>query len=173
MTDTAYKITTDGSGPFTGGGMTDGVLCVKGPAGPYACKSMQGGLAVIEGNAATGLGESMRRGIIAVYGAARGDVLPDMLGGTVLLIGGLAPGARLCEGMNRGTVILPDEAQVPPYFKRAADVDLVFLRYLFRKLLAEGVRIPEEWLDRPFTRWRGDRAALGKGEILTPAAYEK
>ena len=31
------------------------------------------------------------------------------------------------------------------------------------------VEVPEGWMGRPFTRWRGDMAALGKGEILTPA----
>ena len=157
------------AGPYAGRQMAGGFLRVRGYAGEGACTSMQGGLAIFESGVASGLGERMRRGVIAVYGEAEGDVLPDMLGGTVLLIGGLAPGAHLLEGMNRGTVILPDEADVPPYFERTSDVDLVFLRYLFRQLEAQGVAVPKAWFDVPFTRWRGDMAALGKGEIFTPA----
>ena len=166
--DTGYK--SDGNaGPYAGRGMEDGFLRVAGDAGMYACEAMQGGLAVFEGNVLSGLGDHMRRGVVVVYGEASGDVLPDMLGGTVLLIGGLAPDARLCEGMNRGTVILPDVRDVPPSFERTSDVDLVFMRYLLRQLIDKGVRVPEEWLDGPFTRWRGDMAALGKGEIFVPA----
>ena len=157
------------AGPYAGRQMTGGFLRVRGYAGEGACASMQGGIAIFESGVASGLGERMRRGVIAVYGKAEGDVLPDMLGGTVLLIGGLAPGAHLLEGMNRGTVILPDEADVPPYFERTSDVDLVFLRYLFRQLEAQGVAVPKAWFNVPFTRWRGDMAALGKGEIFTPA----
>ena len=157
------------TGPYAGREMKGGILHIKGSAGAFACASMQGGIAVIDGSAGTCLGHSMRRGVIVVYGEAEGDVLPEMRGGTVILAGGIAPDARLLEGMNRGTVILPDERFVPPYFERAADTDLVFLRFLFRQLREQGIQIPEEWLDIPFTRWRGDMVSLGKGEILTPA----
>ena len=157
------------AGPYAGREMRDGLLHIKGSAGAFACASMQGGIAVIDGDAGTCLGHSMRRGVIVVYGKAGGDVLPEMRGGTVILAGGIAPDARLLEGMNRGTVILPDESFVPHYFEKAADTDLVFLRFLFRQLLEKGIRIPGEWLDIPFTRWRGDMVSLGKGEILTPA----
>ena len=156
-------------GANAGKGMKDGTLTVEGDAGVNACASMQGGLAVFHGNVDSGFGADMRRGIAVVYGEARGDLCADMLGGTVLFLGGIAEGSRLCTGMNRGTVILPSKDLVPEGFQRAADVDIMFLRVLFRELIERGVNIPESWIGMPFTRWRGDMAALGKGEILTPA----
>ena len=149
--------------------MADGILRVEGSAGEYACANMQGGLAVFNGDVANGFGADMRRGIAVVYGKAHGNVMMDMLGGTALLLGGLAEDATLCLGMNRGTVILPSADLVPEGFQKAADVDTMFLRVLFRELADRGVNVPESWIGRPFTRWRGDMAALGKGEILTPA----
>lgn len=149
--------------------MADGILRVEGSAGEYACANMQGGLAVFTGDVANGFGADMRRGIAVVYGQAHGNVLMDMLGGTAILLGGLAEDASLCLGMNRGTVILPSADLVPEGFQKAADVDIMFLRVLFRELADRGVNVPESWIGRPFTRWRGDMAALGKGEILTPA----
>ena len=156
-------------GANAGKDMADGILRVEGSAGEYACANMQGGLAVFNGDVADGFGADMRRGIAVVYGKAHGNVLMDMLGGTALLLGGLADDAVLCLGMNRGTVILPSADLVPEGFQKAADVDTMFLRVLFRELADRGVKVPESWIGRPFTRWRGDMAALGKGEILTPA----
>ena len=130
---------------------------------------MQGGLAIFRGDVESGFGADMRRGVAVVYGKAKGDLCTDMLGGTVLFLGGVEDKARLCAGMNRGTVILPSKDMVPDGFQPAADVDIMFLRVLFRELQARGAEIPEGWMGRPFTRWRGDMGALGKGEILTPA----
>lgn len=164
------KITFNGSvGANAGKGMKDGMLVIEGDAGINACASMQGGLAVFRGAVDSGFGADMRRGIAVVYGEAKGDLCTDMLGGTAIFLGGLAEGSRLCTGMNRGTVILPSKELVPAGFQRAADVDIMFLRVLFRELAERGADIPESWMGRPFTRWRGDMAALGKGEILTPA----
>lgn len=164
------KLTFRGSvGANAGKGMKDGILIVEGDAGMSACASMQGGLAVFCGGVGNGFGKDMRRGIAVVYGKAEGDLCTDMLGGTAIFLGGVAEGARLCTNMNRGTVILPSKDAVPAGFQKAADVDIMFLRVLFNELKARGVEVPESWMGRPFTRWRGDMAALGKGEILTPA----
>ncbi len=164
------KMTFNGNvGANAGKGMKDGTLTVKGDSGVNGCASMQGGLAVFHGSVGSGFGADMRRGIAVVYGKAQGDLCADMLGGTVLFLGGLAEGAKLCTGMNRGTVILPSKELVPAGFQKAADVDTMFLRVLFSELAKRGVEIPQSWMGRPFTRWRGDMAALGKGEILTPA----
>ncbi len=163
------RITVEGDvGAEAGKGMAGGVLTIRGNAGKSALCGMQDGLAVFCGDVQSGFGADMRRGIAVVYGKAYGDVLADMMGGTVLLIGGLGEGARLCEGMNRGTVVVPSSDFVPAGFCRAADVDLTFLRFLFTELKKQGIDVPEDWYGRPFARWRGDEAALGKGEILVP-----
>lgn len=164
------KITFSGSvGANAGKGMNEGTLVIEGDAGMNGCASMQGGLAVFHGNVDSGFGKDMRRGIAVVYGRAEGDLCTDMLGGTVIFLGGVAEDAMLCTNMNRGTVILPSKDMVPAGFQKAADVDIMFLRVLFNELRERGVEVPEGWMGHPFTRWRGDMAALGKGEILTPA----
>ena len=151
-----------GAGARTEGGK----LTILGSAGKNACRDMQNGFVVIAGGTEDGLAHSMRRGMIVVDGMAEGQTCAQLRGGTILFIGGVRYPDQLARGMSRGTVILPTGASVPSGFSQAASVDLAFLRLLFHELMKRGVTLPEGWIGGVFTRFRGDAAGLGKGELF-------
>ncbi len=153
-------------GDGAGARMRGGELRVCGGAGRNACAELQNGFVLIEQNAADGLARCVRRGTIVVGGAAEGEVCAGLRGGTVLLLGGAADESRLARGMCRGTILLPAGTRAPDGFRLAADVDLVFLRLLFLRLRERGVSVPEGWNGGTFTRFVGDAAGLGKGELF-------
>lgn len=153
-------------GAGAGARMEGGKLTIRGSAGKNACREMQNGFVVIAGATDDGLAHSMRRGIVIVEGMAEGQTCAQMRGGTLLLTGGVAYPDQLARGMSRGMVILPSGASVPSGFAQAACVDLVFLRLLFCELMKRGVTVPEGWIGGVFTRFRGDAAGLGKGELF-------
>jgi hypothetical protein len=146
--------------------MEGGKLTIRGSAGKNACREMQNGFVVIAGAAEDGLAHSMRRGIIVVEGIAQGQTCAQMRGGTLLLTSGVAYPDQLARGMSRGTVLLPAGIAIPGGFAEAASVDLAFLRLLFHELMKRGVTVPEGWASGVFTRFRGDAAGLGKGELF-------
>ncbi|MPM32081.1 Formyltransferase/hydrolase complex Fhc subunit C [bioreactor metagenome] len=161
------KITIASSvGASAGEGMTGGELIVRGSVGKNACREMQNGFVRIDGDAENGLARGMRRGMIVVGGRARGEACAALRGGTVLLLSGTDEPEQLARGMSRGTVILPKGAGVPSGFSRAASLDYAFLRLLFLELEQRGEKLPLCWLGGVFTRYRGDAAGLGKGEIF-------
>ena len=146
--------------------MLGGELIVLGSVGKNACREMQNGFVRISGDAEEGLARGMRRGMIVVCGRARGETCAAMRGGTVLLLNGTDEPEQLARGLSRGTVILPKGAFVPSGFSRAASLDYTFLRLLFLELEQRGEKLPQGWLGGVFTRYRGDAAGLGKGEIF-------
>ena len=161
------KITIASSvGASAGEGMLGGELVVQGSVGKNACREMQNGFVRIMGDAEEGLARGMRRGMIVVSGRARGEACAALRGGTVLLLRGTDEPEQLARGLSRGTVILPTGAGVPSGFSRAASLDYAFLRLLFLELEQRGVNLPQEWHGGVFTRYRGDAAGLGKGEIF-------
>jgi len=153
-------------GASAGEGMLGGELVVQGSVGKNACREMQNGFARIMGDAEEGLARGMRRGMIVVSGKARGETCAALRGGTVLLLSGTDEPEQLARGLSRGTVILPKGAGVPSGFSRAASLDYTFLRLLFLELEQRGEKLPLGWLGGVFTRYRGDAAGLGKGEIF-------
>jgi formylmethanofuran dehydrogenase subunit C len=156
-------------GAGAGARMTGGELRILGDAGKNACAGMQDGFVRICGTVETGFAREVRRGTIVVERKADGEACAGLLGGTVLLLGGACDANRLANGMSRGTVFLPEGAAVPDGFSRTSDVDLTFLRLLFRMLNERGVFVPAGWTGGVFTRYLGDAAGLGKGEIFVPA----
>ncbi len=153
-------------GASAGEGMLDGELIVQGSVGKNACREMQNGFVRIYGDAENGLARGMRRGMIVVSGRARGEACAALRGGTVLLLSGTDEPEQLARGLSRGTVILPKGAGIPSGFSRAASLDYSFLRLLFMELEQRGVNLPQEWHGGVFTRYRGDAAGLGKGEVF-------
>ena len=153
-------------GASAGEGMLGGELVVQGSVGKNACREMQNGFVRITGDAREGLARGMRRGMIVVSGRARGETCAALRGGTVLLLSGTDEPEQLARGLSRGTVILPKGAGVPSGFSRAASLDYTFLRLLFLELEQRGEKIPLGWLGGVFTRYHGDAAGLGKGEIF-------
>lgn len=163
----AGKMTVASSvGASAGEGMLGGELIVRGSVGKNACREMQNGFVRISGDAESGLARGMRRGMIVIYGRARGEACAAMRGGTVLLLNGTDEPEQLARGLSRGTVILPKGASVPSGFSRAASLDYTLLRLLFLELEQRGEKLPQGWQGGVFTRYRGDAAGLGKGEIF-------
>lgn len=153
-------------GASAGEGMLGGELIVRGSVGKNACREMQNGFVRISGDAEEGLARGTRRGMIVIGGRVRGEACAEMRGGTVLLLNGTDVPEQLARGLSRGTVILPKGAFVPSGFSRAASLDYTFLRLLFLELEQRGEKLPIGWLGGVFTRYRGDAAGLGKGEIF-------
>lgn len=161
------KITIASSvGASAGEGMLGGKLIVHGSVGKNACREMQNGFVRIYGDAENGLARGMRRGMIVVSGRAHGETCAALRGGTVLLLSGTDEPEQLARGLSRGTIILPKGAGVSSGFSRAASLDYTFLRLLFLELEQRGEKLPQVWLGGVFTRYRGDAAGLGKGEIF-------
>lgn len=164
------KMTVESSvGAGAGAHMGGGELVIRGDAGKDACAEMQDGFVRIFGNADGGFARGVRRGVLILRGRAEGEACTDFRGGTALLLGGVSDPEKLANGMSRGTVLLPKGAAAPGGFLRAADGDFVFLRLLFLLLESRGVSLPEGWPGGVFTRWSGDAAGLGKGELFIPA----
>lgn len=156
-------------GAGAGAHMEGGELTIFGDAGKNACAEMQNGFARICGNAENGFAREVRRGMLIVEGKAYGETCAGFRGGTAILLGGVEDENLLANGMYRGTVLLPNGAVAPDGFACAAAVDIVFLRLLFRLLEKHDVSLPTDWDGGVFTRWIGDAAGLGKGEIFIPA----
>jgi len=156
-------------GAGAGARMQDGELVIRGDAGMDACRDMQGGFVHIGGKAESGLMRDSRRGLVVLEGLAQGEICGGMRGGTALLLGDMKEDGNLARGLSRGTVILPKGAKVPAGFSRTADADLAFLRLLFCTLEKRGVCVPDGWVGGVFTRYCGDAAGLGKGELFVPA----
>lgn len=167
------SVTVTGSaGPFAGSGATGGTITIEGDAGDhaggavYAAKAgLDGATLVIRGAAGDHLGDRMRRGLILV-GAAGAHAGSRMIAGTIAAASlGDHPG----YGMRRGTLLAGKVGALAPSFVETGTHDLVFLRLLARALrplspahadLAAGT----------LTRYSGDLATLGKGELWVTAA---
>lgn len=156
-------------GAGAGARIEGGELEILGGVGKSACQDMQNGFIHIHGGAESGLAEHMRRGMIALEGRAEGAVGERMRGGTILLLGGAAEAEKIGRSLARGTILLPSGAEIPSGFAKTASEDYAFLRLLFLELLEKGVPIPADWVGGTFTRYRGDAAGLGKGEVFAPA----
>ena len=158
------------AGPYTGSGMSGGRLAIGGDAGerlggPLAGEmaGMTGGLIVVNGSAGARAGDRMRRGTILIEGDAGGSAGSRMIAGTLVVAGkaGLLPGYL----QRRGTLVFGAVADMSPGFVDGGAADLVFLELLRRFVLAESPSAGE-LLGQRLTRFAGDMAVLGKGEIF-------
>ncbi|KQT87699.1 formylmethanofuran dehydrogenase subunit C [Methylobacterium sp. Leaf469] len=163
---------TGSAGPFAGSGATGGTITIEGDAGDhaggavYAAKAgLDGATLIIKGAAGDHLGDRMRRGLILV-GAAGAHAGSRMIAGT---IAAASVGDHPGFGMRRGTILTGGVGALSPSFVETGTHDLVFLRLLARSLrplspahadLAAGA----------LTRYSGDLATLGKGELWVSAA---
>ena len=163
---------TGSAGPFAASGATGGTITIRGDAGDqaggavYGAKAgLDGATLVIHGTAGDHLGDRMRRGLILV-GKAGAHAGARMIAGT---IAALSVGDHPGYGMRRGTILAGGVGALSPSFVETGTHDLVFLRLLARSLrplsaahadLAAGT----------LTRYSGDLATLGKGEIWVSAA---
>jgi len=153
-------------------GMTGGTIHIYGDAGdfigaglPGATRGMSGGVVAIHGNAGARVADGMRRGLVVVSGNAGELAGSQMQAGTLVILG--SAGRHPGYGMRRGTIILGGPAELLPTFRSCGQLEMDFLRLLFRQAASADARL--ELLRRlPATvhRYAGDSAAGGTGEVL-------
>ena len=160
-----------GAGPWAASGMRGGVLEIAGAAGdllggPLAGETagMRGGVVVVRGDTGERTGDRLRRGTIIVEGAAGAHAASRMLAGTLIVCGACGAGAGYL--MRRGTVVLgAAPGGLPATFADCGTHELVATR-LMAGFVREYSRVAAALLSRPLTRYAGDMAVAGKGEIL-------
>jgi len=170
--------------------MAGGRLTVLGNAGPWAASGMKGGVLEIRGTAGDRLGgplvgeiAGMRGGVVTVRGSVGERVGDRMRRGTIIIEGNAGPyaGSRMIAGtlivrrrsgplpgflLKRGTIVLGDSSStLLPTFVDCGQYELVAMRWL-AGLMEPYSRAAARLLRRPLTRFAGDMAVLGKGEIL-------
>lgn len=154
----------------TGASMKGGLIDLRGNAGAQlggadaGLGGMTGGVILVRGAALDHAGEGMRRGLIAVAGDAGAYAGARMVAGTLLVCGSLGPGPGL--GLKRGTLIAGGALELLPTFRYACAYRPDFLALIFRSLAARGFVVPERFATGSFRRYGGDFADLGRGEIL-------
>ncbi len=190
------RLEIDGpAGMHAGSGMKGGHLLIRGDAGDWTAAEMKGGFLEIEGNAGHGLGAGyagarsgmrggqilirgnagnelgslMRRGLIVVTGSAGDFAGLGMIAGSLVLLGGC--GIRPGAAMKRGSIVCGQApASILPSFSEPVQDRPLWLELLRKDLALLGLQAPFAHL--PVTRhWnisRGDRVALGLGELLWP-----
>ena len=165
------RLTVRGNaGPYAGSGMSGGRLEIQGDCderlgGPLAGEmaGMKGGLILVQGSAGPRAGDRMRRGTIIIEGDAAEYAGSRMIAGTLLVCrkAGAMPGYL----QRRGTLVFGAVAEMSPGFVDCGAADLVFLR-LFARALAGESHAAATLLRQRLTRFAGDMAVLGKGEVF-------
>ena len=169
---TGGRLVIDGRArDLAGCAMRGGWLEILGDAGDLAASAlpgdidgMVGGTLVVRGRAGARLADRMRRGTVVVHGDVGDFAASRMVAGTLALGGGC--GAMPGWGMRRGSVVFAGAApQVASTF-----VDVRFDAAVFWQLLARDLaRFGPPFDDLPrrrMTRFAGDLAVQGKGELL-------
>ena len=158
------------AGPCAGSGMSGGRLAIGGDAGerlggPLAGEmaGMTGGLIVVAGSTAARAGDRMRRGTIIIEGDAGAYAGSRMIAGTLVVAGKAGPLPGYLQ--RRGTLVFGAVTEMSPGFVDCGASDLVFLALLQRFVLGESL-IAGKLLGQRLTRYAGDMAVLGKGEMF-------
>ncbi|MBV8840091.1 MAG: formylmethanofuran dehydrogenase subunit C [Alphaproteobacteria bacterium] len=174
--------------------MSGGRLDIAGNAGPWSASRMKGGVIAIGGAAGDRLGgplpgetTGMRGGVVVVRGEAGARAADRLRRGTIIIEGrtGAHPGSRMIAGtlilgrragrlpgylMARGSIIAAEGCEaVSPSFSDCGVHDFVATRLMadFIRPYSAGLA---DTMRRPWRRFLGDMAVIGKGEILMPAA---
>jgi len=118
----------------------------------------------VRGRAGTRLADRMRRGTVVLHGDAGDFAASRMVAGTLAIGGGC--GAHAGWGMRRGSVVFAGSAPAvaSTFADVASDAD-VFWQLLARDLARFGPPF-SELKHRRVTRFAGDLAVQGKGELL-------
>lgn len=156
-------------GPYAGTAMTGGTIRIAGDAAdavggavPGAMHGQAGGLITVAGHVGAYAGDRMRRGVLVVEGYVGDAAGARMVGGTILA---RTLGTRAGAGMKRGTLIAKTVADLEPTFVPTGTYGMPFLAILRKWVESEvpgaGALVPVNAM-----RYRGDMAALGKGEVI-------
>ena len=160
------------AGHFTACEMRGGRLTVSGDCGDFAAgalagnmEGMTGGTLTVHGNAGARLADRMRRGLVLVGGNAGDFAASRLVAGTIGIAGQL--GAHYAYGMRRGTLLLSRRpTHLPPTFTEGGRGFDVFWALLVRSL-ADEIAPFSQWRTASLpTRYTGDLAVDGRGEIL-------
>ena len=159
------------AGPWAASGMKAGVLEIRGAVGdrlggPLAGEiaGMLGGIVIVRGSVGERAGDRMRRGTIIIEGQAGRYAGSRMIAGTLIVRRSAGPLAGFL--LKRGTIVLGESSTaLSPTFMDCGEHKLVAMRWL--SAMIEPYSKPAAvLLRRPLTRFAGDMAVLGKGEIL-------
>jgi formylmethanofuran dehydrogenase subunit C len=158
------------TGPWAASGMKAGVFEIRGTAGdrlggPLAGEiaGMRGGIVVVRGSVGKRAGDRMRRGTIIIEGHAGDYAGSRMIAGTLIVRRSAGPLAGFL--LKRGTIVLGGSSVLSPTFMDCGEYQLVAMRWL-AVMIEPYSKVAAVLLRRPFTRFAGDMAVLGKGEIL-------
>lgn len=162
------------AGAYLASGAKGGIVHVKGSAGDFAGGAwmgdrfgMLGGIAVVDGDVGQRAGERMRRGIIVARGATGPAAGSRMVGGTIWTETGFGAGPGPL--LRRGTLIAPKVEAFLPTFADCGEHDLVVLKILSRYVTQTLGALAPKPLPPKVRKFAGDRATIGKGEILLTA----
>jgi formylmethanofuran dehydrogenase subunit C len=111
----------------------------------------------------------MRRGLIAVRGGLGVGAGRWTIAGSLFAFGQVGPMVGM--GMKRGTIALFGQADPPnpgllPTFAPSGRDRPPFLTIYLKQLVAWGFDVPAAVFSGTVTRYNGDRADRGQGEIL-------
>ena len=158
------------AGGWAASGQRGGMLEITGDVGgflggPLAGErtGMRGGIVVVHGNAAQRAADRLRRGVVIIEGDTGPYAGSGLIAGTLIICGkaGTLPGIL----MRRGTIVLGKPSDLAPSFVTANHVDLVFTRLLSRAVATFSPKAAT-CVQAATTRYSGDMAVLGKGELF-------
>lgn len=167
-------------GDRAGLGMSGGTIRVRGNAGralggatPGSRLGMRDGVILVDGSAAGECGERMRRGLIAVKGSVGEGFGRGMIAGSLFAFG--AVGRHPGTGMKRGTIALfgTDPTALLPSFEATGSYRFPFLSLYLRRLAVWGFDEAEEVRSVALSRYNGDVADGGLGEILVAGGTDR
>jgi formylmethanofuran dehydrogenase subunit C len=158
------------TGGWAASGQRGGTLEITGDTGAYLGgplagerTGMRGGIVLVRGNAGQRPADRLRRGLVIIEGDAGPHAGSGLFAGTLIVCGraGALPGIL----MRRGTIILGKPADLAPSFIAANPVGLVFTNLLTRATATLSAKAAA-CVQAATTRYSGDMAVLGKGELF-------
>jgi formylmethanofuran dehydrogenase subunit C len=158
------------AGGWAASGLRGGLLEITGDGGaflggPLAGErtGMRGGVVLVRGSVGGRVADRLRRGLVVIEGDAGAHAGSGMIAGTLVICGGA--GALPGILMRRGTIVLGQAADLAPSFVTAGRVELVFTRLLGRAVASFSDKAAA-CVEAAGTRYAGDMAVLGKGELF-------
>lgn len=162
------------AGGYLASAASGGIVHVKGSAGDFLGGArpgdrfgMTGGTVLVDGGVGERAGERMRRGTVVARGKFGASAGSRMVGGTLWTEAGFGP--RPGPLLRRGTLIGPSVDEVLPTYEDCGRIDPVILGILSRYIAETLGPLAPKALPPMVRKLAGDRATIGKGEILLTA----
>lgn len=159
------------AGDWVGAEMQNGAIHIRGRAGEQlgaayrgSVFGMRGGTIAVDEGAGVEVGMRMRRGLIVVGGRVGDFAGLQMKGGTIVL----CQGADIRTGawMQRGTIISLTDIALMPTFRYSGTYNPTFVNILAGHVRDLGHELPFDRNVGAYSRYCGDGAVPGKGEVL-------